>query len=160
MLLSDADAQSAFHFDEGFGSDTLDYRIGSNATITNVTGATWITGAIGSGALSLAGSQAVTLARPISDFDQEFSIEFWIQPQASCVLPQQASVSSVQQLLFPPGVSQPGSLAVSVCTNGVGVYSCTSQSCTSALLWSGALSSTSWSAIALVVDQNQPRLYV
>jgi hypothetical protein len=156
------DAQVGFHFDEGFGSETLDYRQGMNASISNVQATTWLVGAIGSGSLSFAGSQALILDTPVSALAQAFSVELWVQPNGAIQSSSQGSVGPLtgNQLFLPPDAETSSSLAISIGTNGIGAYSCSAMMCTTILAWSGTLPATSWSAIALVINQNQPRLYV
>ncbi len=151
-----------YHFDEGNGNVTTDSRSGSVASISNAQESTWIVGAIGPGALSLAASQVVAFANTLQVTGLS-SVSFWVQPADQIVLPSQGSLSSLtgQRLVWGlESSSLPDSVIVSVGTNGVAIFTCTSGSCLNVISWTGSLSSSSWSFVALVLTPQLAKLYV
>lgn len=144
-----------------FGSGIATSGYGHHGTLVN--GPTWTTGQVIS-ALSFDGVNDVVSTNGISDVTNNFTVAFWALPSATHEIDPESTgnisgTSGQRYALFPAWYDSGHSGAgISVGTNGVSVYEHAVAYMPALLVYQANL--TSWTHVAVVYQNKQPRLYI
>lgn len=158
------------HMDEtswsGASYDVKDSAGGIGATSS---GAATVSGGITGNAGSFNGTTSTVTINSYSPFQapmDNFTIEAWVKPNAAITLPSESTSGTAgttgQKYLFWPNIMDYTNIGagVSLGTNGVAVFEHTGNYLPALAVYSGAISSATWTHLAVVYNNKRPTIYL
>lgn len=137
---------------------------GGNNNGTAFNGANTVTGGISGRAGSLNGTNS-TIVIDYSPPADNFTIEAWIKPTTTHQIDSESTsgiggTSGQRYVFWPDQKGAEGGAGISAGTNGISVYEHGDSYMPALAVYSGAISTSQWTHIAVVYSNKQPSIYV